>query len=71
MEAVDAKIHCRGARAERNGKMTDTELQILMTFRLLTFEQKKVVLLSALLSSHASEQEASAAGPGSNPVHTA
>lgn len=50
--------------------MPDTVAQILELFRQLNPEQKKVVLLSAIFSSLASEQEASAVDPVSSPEHT-
>ena len=49
--------------------MTDIELQILITLHLLTAEQKKVALLSALLSVLATEQGTSSADPESTPEH--
>ncbi len=50
--------------------MLDTEAQILELFRLLSPEQQKVTVLSAILSSLASEQEASSADLASNSSHT-
>lgn len=51
--------------------MTELDAQIMELFRQMTVEQKQVTILSAALSSLASEQEASASGPESNPSHTA
>lgn len=50
--------------------MSNIEVQILELFHQLTPEQKAVSLLSAILSSLASAQEASAVDLTSNPEHT-
>ena len=50
--------------------MSGIEAQILELFRQLTSEQKAVSLLSAIFSSLASGQEASAVDLASNPEHT-
>ena len=50
--------------------MLDTEAQILELFRLLSSEQQRITVLSAILSSLASEQEASSADLASNASHS-
>lgn len=50
--------------------MSDTEAEILKVFRQLNPDRKKIVLISAILSALASEQEASSADLASNSSHT-
>lgn len=52
-----AQIHSLGAR-RKGDFMSDLDAQILKLFHQLTLGQKKVIILSVILSSLASEQEA-------------
>jgi len=58
------------APGRKGAAMSNIEVQILELFHQLTPEQKAVSLLSAILSSLASAQEASAVDLTSNTEHT-